>query len=350
MEAENKKLTMEISTGTIFKVLFVLFIAWILYLIRDVVAILFFAIVLVSIFEPWVSWLSDRKVPKGVAVFLIYLIFLSLIAIVFLLVIPPITDQFQQLSANFPLYWEKISNDLSYLSAFLNQFGITDSVGNYLKSSQFDLSGTTGGIFSKVSGFLTGIFSLFIVMVITFYILVQEGATKRILRSILPIQYLPYAYQMVNRVQKKLGLWLRGELILCLFIALLAYVGLLFLNVKYALILALIAGVLEFIPYLGPSFAGIVAIFITFFQSPVKAFLVLILYIVIQLLEHNVLVPNVMQRAVGLNPVVSIVALLIGGQLGGIFGAVLAIPVAVALSVIVEDLFSRRLAEERKLE
>jgi predicted PurR-regulated permease PerM len=349
MEAE-KKLNIEISTKTIFKVLIILFAIWILYLIRDVVAILFFAIVLVSIFEPWVFWLNQRKMPKGMAILLIYLIFLALIALVFLLIIPPIMDQFEQLIANFPTYWERMSSDLSNLSVFFSQYGLTDNISSYLKDFKLNLPVATGGIFSRVSGFFAGIFSLFIVLVITFYILVQEGATKRILRSILPTQYLPYAYQLVNKVQKKLGLWLRGQLMLCFFIAILVYIGLLILNIRYALILAIIAGVLEFIPYLGPTFAGAVAIFITFFQSPIKALLVLILYIIVQLLENNILVPNVMRRAVGLNPVVSIVALLIGGKLGGIFGAILAIPVATALSVIAEDLFDRKMAEKTKLE
>lgn len=349
MPAEGKKLNIEISTNTIFKVLAVVVVLWLLYLIRDIVAILFFSIILVSILEPWVLWLNRRKVPKGLAVFLIYLILVAIVSMVVMLIIPPIVEQFTQLTANFPLYWNKFISGISGLGAILNQYGITQGAESYLKSQNLSLA-QTGGLFSRVGGFFAGIFSLFIIAVITFYILVQEGATKRILRSVLPVDYLPYAYQLVNKVQQKLGLWLRGQIILCFCIMILDYVGLLVLGVKYALILAIIAGVLEFIPYLGPSFATFLAVIITAFQSPVKALFVLIIYAFVQIIENNILIPNIMQRAVGLNPVISITALLIGGQLGGVFGAILAIPVATALSAIIENLYGKKVAEEVKLE
>jgi predicted PurR-regulated permease PerM len=349
MQIESKKLNIEISTNTIFKVLVVIVALWLLYLIKDVIAILFFAIILVSILEPWVIWLNQRRIPKIVAVLLIYLLLLALVALVFMLIIPPIMDQFEQLIANFPLYWDKFTSDISSLTTLLSQYGIAQSAGSYLKSLNLSLA-QTGEIFSRVGSFFTGIFSLFIVMVITFYILVQESATKRILKSVLPNQYLPYAYQLLNKVQKKLGLWLRGQLILCLCVAVLDYIALLSLGVRYALILAIIGGALEFIPYLGTAFATFLAVVITAFISPVKALFVLILYLLIQLIQNNILIPKIMQKAVGLNPVISISALLIGGQLGGVFGAVLAIPVATALSVIAEDIFEKRAAEEIKLE
>lgn len=349
MPAESKRLNIEISTNTIFKVLAVVVVLWLLYLIRDVVAILFFSIILVSILEPWVLWLNRRKVPKGLAVFLIYIILLAIVSLVVMLIIPPIIEQFTQLTTNFPLYWNKFISSISGLGAVLSQYGIAQGAESYLKSQNFSLA-QTGGLFSRVGGFFAGIFSLFIIVVITFYILVQEGATKRILRSILPVDYLPYAYQLVNKVQQKLGLWLRGQLILCFTVAVLDYIVLLSLGVRYALILAIIGGTLEFIPYLGTAFATFLAVVITAFVSPIKALFVLILYLIVQLIENNILVPNIMQKAVGLNPVVSITALLIGGQLGGAFGAILAIPVATALSAIIEDLYGKKIAEEVKLE
>ncbi|MBN1326237.1 AI-2E family transporter [Candidatus Falkowbacteria bacterium] len=349
MQMESKKFNIEITTSTIFKVLAVVIVLWLLYLIRDVVAILFFTIILVSILEPWVLWLTQKKLPKFLAVLLIYLVLVAFISIVVMLIIPPIVEQFTQLTTNFPLYWNKIISNISRLSTILSQYGIAQNIEAYLASQNFSLA-QTGGLFSRVGSFFAGIFSLFIIMVITFYMLVQEGATKRILRSVLPIDYLPYAYQLTNKVQQKLGLWLRGQLILSFLVFLLVYFGLLILGVKYALILAIIAGILEFIPYLGPTFSGFIAIIITAFQSPIKAFFVLILYILIQIIENNILLPKVMQKAVGINPVISIFALLIGEQLGGLFGAILAIPVATAISAIVEDLSAKKTAEEIKLE
>jgi len=344
----DKKINIDISTNSIIKVLIVIFLLWILYLIRDVVAILFFAIILVSILEPIDAWLRLKKIPRGLSVLLIYLFLLVIFSMVVILLIPPITDQINQLSTNFPQYWQKAISEFSNLNQFLSQYGISQSIESSFKSLK--ITETTGDIFSRVGGFVSGIFSLFVILVITFYLLVEEKALRRILRSLVPGQSLPYAYQLVNRIQQKLGLWLRAQLILAFIIFLLVYFGLLLLGVKYALILAIIAGILEFIPYLGPVLAAIISIGLTLFQSPIKALLVLILFVVVQILENNILVPKVMQKTVGLNPVVSIVALLIGAKLGGMIGIILAIPVVTALSVFVQDFVDKKRSDEMKLE
>ncbi len=349
MDIGTKKVNIEISTNTIIKVLIVLFLIWILYLIRDVVAILFFTIILVSILEPAVNWLRLKKVPKTLSVIIVYLCLVAIFALVILLIIPPITEQADQLSQNFPQYWEKITKDFSKLGDFLDKYGITQSLENSLANLKLQLPDSLG-VFSKLGDFISGLFSLFVILVISFYILVQDSAIKRILRSLLPGKSMPYATQLVNRIQKKLGLWLRGQLILGFLIFLLVYVGLILLGVKYALILAIIAGLLEFIPYLGPMIAGFLAIMLTLFHSPVLALLVLVLYMVIQAIENHILVPKVMQKTVGLNPVISIFALLIGAKLGGVIGLILAIPVVTALSVFIQDFFDKKKEEELRIE
>lgn len=351
MDTSNvRKINLDISTGSIIKVLIVIFLVWILYLIREVVAILLFAFILVSILEPAVEWLRAKKVPKTLSVVLVYLVLLAIFALILALIIPPISNQIDQISTNFPVYWQKFNLEFRNISQFLNQYGAGQEIENAFKNLKYNIPQTTSGVFSQVGNFLAGLFSIFIVLVITFYVLAEENATKRIFRSMLPSQYLPYVYQIFNRIQDKLGLWLRGQIILSFIVGLMVYLGLLFLGVKYALILGIIAGLLEFIPYLGPTFSGVLGVLLTFFQSPINALLVLILYIVIQVLENNILVPNIMRRAVGLNPVISIVALLIGGSLGGVIGAILAIPVATALSVFAQDFFDKKKERELALE
>ncbi|MFC1599104.1 AI-2E family transporter [Patescibacteria group bacterium] len=350
MNLTDKKINIEISTKSIIKLLIVLFLIWLLYLIRDVVVILFFAVLLVSILEPIVFTITRKKVPKILAVILIYLVLIAIVGLIIVLLIPPIADQVNQLSASFPHYWQKMTDEFLDLNKFFQQYGISQSIESTLKNWQFQLPESTGGIFSKVGGFVSGIFSVFVIMVITFYFLVEQNATKKLLRSLLPSRSLPYAYQLVNRIQQKLGLWLRAQLVLGLIIFALVYICLFSLGVKYALILAIIAGLLEFIPYLGPIISGFIAVVLTLFQSPIKALLVLIIYILIQAAENHIFVPQIMRRAVGLNPVISIFALLIGGKLGGVVGIIIAIPLATALSVIVEDFFSKKKAQETKLE
>ena len=156
---------------------------------------------------------------------------------------------------------------------------------------------------------------------------------------------------LANRMQGKIGLWLRGQLILSFIIFLLIYVALSILGVKYALILALVAGMTEFVPYLGPILAAVPAIILVFAQSGfVMALFVAIIYYLVQLIENNIIVPKVMQKVVGLNPIVGIAVLMIGFNLGGVVGAILSIPVATAVSVFVKDVFDNKMANESKTE
>jgi len=353
METNNQKINFEISTNSIIKVLLVLFLIWLIYLIRDVVVILFVSIILVSILEPAVNWLKLKGIPKSLAVVMIYLVLVAVLALIIGLIVPPIGAQIDQLSDSFPVYWAKITTEFSVTANFLDKYGIYQSLKTAFQSLNF--SQATTGIFSRLQDFGRGLISSLVILVITFYLLVQENATKRILHSIMPVKYLPYAYQVFSRIQKRLGGWLRGQLLLALIIFLVTYVGLLIIglffgSVKYALILALLAGLFEVVPYLGPIFSGLIAVFLTFFQSPLKAVFVLALFIIIHPLENHLIVPQVMKKTVGLNPVVSITALLIGAELGGFLGVVLAIPIATVLSVFVQDFLDQKKESDFSLE
>ena len=178
------------------------------------------------------------------------------------------------------------------------------------------------------------------VLVLTFYMVVEEDNARRFVKSLAPVEYQPFLAQLFTKMQKKIGAWLRGQIVLAVVIGIASYIGLTILGVPYALVLALIAGLFEVVAYVGPIFATIPAAIIGFSVSPLMGVLVIILYLVIQQLEGNVLVPKIMQRVTGLNPIISIVALLIGVKLGGIMGAIFAIPIATMVSVILEELFA----------
>ena len=338
MREASDKFIIEISSNTIFKVIVIAVLLWFLFLVRDIVAMLFFALILYLIMKPAVDWLKARKIPAALSVLIIYLVFILIFAFVILLLIPPMISETEQLTSNFPHYWESFVNRYGDIKSFLDQHGLSDSVReffNNLTASGLSIS----RFFSKVSNAFERLISFFVVFVMTFYFLIEEDALRRTTRSVLPEKYQPYMNQLFNKIQTKLGWWVRGQLILSLIIFICVYLALLILQVKYALILAIIAGLLEFIPYLGPLLAGFFAVTLTLLDSPFKAVLVLIIYIVIQQLENHVLVPKVMQKTIGLNPIISIVALLIGARIGGFFGLILAIPVVAAISVFIKDLY-----------
>jgi len=193
------------------------------------------------------------------------------------------------------------------------------------------------GVFSTLSGFFGGIVSFFVILVITFYMVVEEDAMKKIIWSLAPPKRQPYIMQLINRMQRQVGYWLRGQLILMFLVGFFTWFGLLFIMPEYALVLGLFSGITEIIPYLGPFLGLIPAVFLALTINPFLALLVIILYIIIQQVEGNILVPKIMQRAVGLNPLISIAVIMAGLKMAGIVGGLLSIPVATAASVALKD-------------
>ena len=177
------------------------------------------------------------------------------------------------------------------------------------------------------------------ILVITFYLTISKNGFRQFLEFIVPSKYHTNLLRMFSMSQKKVGLWFRGQLLLCSIIGILSFIGLLILGVQYALVLGLIAGISEIIPFVGPILGAIPAVVLAFIQSPIKALLVIILYIVIQQFENHIIVPNLMNRVIGLNPIVVIVTILIGGKLAGIIGAIVAVPVATVIVMLAKDFF-----------
>ncbi len=341
--------TINISTATFFKLLAIFLVIVFLYLIKEVIALIFISLILASAFDPWVDWFQKHKIPRGLAIIIIYVILISIVSTVIILIVPPITKEVGQIAKNFPFYYEKVIQGYNYFR------GVTpNNVQTELQSSLDTLSASLPGaitnVFSTIFSFFGGIISFFLILVITFYFTVEEEGLRSFIKSISPARYQPYLSQLMSRIQKKMGLWLRGQLILSLIIFALVFIGLSILGVQYALLLALIAGIFEIVPFIGPVLAAIPAVFFGFLQSPLMGILVIGLYLVIQQLENHVIVPKVMSKSVGLNPLVVIVVILVGAKLGGVVGALLSIPVATAISVYLGDFFEKKMEEGVKLE
>lgn len=348
MELKNRPININITTSAIIKIVLIFLLLYFLVLIKDILAALFVALILASAVDPWVDFMQKRKIPRGVSILFIYLVLFIILSSVIYLIIPPIATEVSELASNFPRILEKVIAGFSTFKEYSIQYGILDNIKDSLGTISSNMQSAAAGVFSTVTGIFGGIFSFFLVLILTFYMVVEENAIKKLIFSIAPPHHQPYIMQLINRMQKKIGMWLRGQLILSLIIFIFTYIGLSVLGVKYALVLALIAGLTEFIPYLGPILAAIPAIFLAFTQEPMLALFVFALYYVIQLVENNILVPKIMQKAVGLNPIVSIAVLLIGFKVAGVVGAILSIPVATAVSVFLKDIFDGKEVSENR--
>lgn len=341
MDSDKKTINISISTATIFKVLIIILIIGFLYLIRDIVALIFISLILASSFDPWVAWLHRHKIPRGIGILLIYFILFSIFILAIILLIPPITNEISDISVNFPHYYQVVVQGIEKFRNFGNASGIPQLQDSLNKLSS-TLTNAAGGIINTIFGVFGGLISFILVLVITFYFTIEEESLKHFIKSLTPISYQPYVTQLITRIRQKLGLWLRGQIILSLVIFILSFVGLMILDIKYALILAILAGIFEVVPYLGPIISGIPAVFFALTQSPIKALFVVILYFIIHQLENHIITPKIMGKTVDLNPLIIIIVLLVGIKLGGIIGAILAVPVATAASVFLRDIFENR--------
>lgn len=334
--------TIHISTASIVKVLAVLLFLGFLYLVWDVIVIVFIALLFAASLGPALDWLEGKKIPRAAGILLIYSTALFLLSLVVVLFIPAITEQIKQLAATFPFYYQRF---LEIIGDLQLKTDVSQTLQQNLESVSQTLSSYTGSIINTITGIFGGLLVFVMVLVLTFYFSVSKNGLRHFIYSVTPEKHQKYAINLFERIQDKLGLWLRGQLLLSLIIFAVTWVGLLILDVRYALVLALIAGLTELIPYIGPVIGAVPAVFLAFSQSPLKALLVVALYVVIQQLENHVIVPKVMQRAVGLNPVVVIIVLLTGAKLAGVLGALLAIPLAVAIMVVARDWFGVRMHE-----
>jgi predicted PurR-regulated permease PerM len=337
---EPKKI--EISTGIIFRTIFILLCLWFLFLVRDVLLLLIISVIIVAAIEPAIDYLQKKKIPRGLSVLAIYLLLLALIGGGLSLLIPPIISQFQDFSANYPQYSQRFRDSIDPIRNFveINHINITSE--QIFSEFGSGVTNFTQNIFSKTIGVFSGFISIIVVLSLTFYMSVKEDAITHFVASVTPEDHRKYATSLTNRIKEKIGKWVLGQFFLMFLIAVFDFIGLSIIGVPYALILAIFAGIMEIVPYIGPIISAVPGVLLGFMVSPTVGLLSLAVYIIAQQFENHVIVPQVMKKAVGLNPIAVILALMIGANLAGTLGAILAIPVATAVGLFVGDLMNKK--------
>ena len=330
----------DISTLTILKVVGVIIGLSFIYLIRDVIGIVLISFILASALTPMVDWLQRKhKIPRVMGILIIYVALFGVVILTLILLIPAIIQQIGDIANNFPQYYERIQDEFGNMKNFTLTSSFFNNLEDGLQGLRTDIGKATSGILSTLTSIFGGIFSFIGVLVITFYLILEEQAWRRFLQSVIPPKYLPQLTPMLDTIQQKMGRWLRGQMVLSLIIFLVTLLGLSILGVKNALVLALFAGLMEFVPYVGSTIGAIPAVFFGFTQASWLGLAVIGLYVVVQQLENNILVPKVMQKAVGLNPIVVIIAMLIGAKIAGIVGVLLAVPAILVFETIFKSIY-----------
>ncbi len=276
---------------------------------------------------PSVEFLQRKKFPKVFAVLIPYLAIITAIFLLIIPLVPFIAEQIQSLFTKFPQFIDS--------SAKTFGFQIDKSqLQQYVNSEFSSLSSNAIDFTTKIFG---GFFSIITIFVVSFYLLMYSDAFKKFMANLFHDGSRAYIEKTLDQVNEKLGAWLRGELLLMLAIGFASWVGLTILGLPFALPLALLAGLLEIVPTLGPILSAVPAVIIALTISPTMALTVVVLYMLIQALENQLLVPKIMEKAVGLNPVLVILSVMIGANLMGIAGALLSIPFVSFIIVIINS-------------
>lgn len=318
----------DISHKTVIFIAIFILALWIVYLIRDLIIILFVAVIFVSALSPLVNFFVRLRLPKVLSIALTYIIIIAIVTGLIIGMLPPLIEQSSRLIVVSP----------SLLAQFFNITNIDKTVFSS------ELTSLSKNLFSITLSLFDNLLAVIFLLVITFYMLLEKDNLESRIASLFKSEQSSSATKAervrrsIVKIEEKLGAWLQGQLILSLLVGSLSYIGLTVLNIPYALPLALIAGVMEVIPVIGPIISALPAIFLALTISPLLSVMVAAMYLIIQQLENSLIVPQVMKRAVGLNPLIVILAIAIGSRLLGIAGALLAVPMAVVFQIIAAEI------------
>jgi len=322
----------EISHKTIVFTVAFLALIWLILQIRDILFLLFISFILTAALRPLVDKMEQFRVPRVVGIIFLYMIVFGFFGISLAGTIPTLVIQTTKLAQQLPVFAARL---LPYWQIDLN--ALTQQIAPIGEN----LVKVTVGLFSNIITTLT-------VLVFTFYLLLERKHTEALLTDVMGNGAAAKTISVVEAVEKRLGAWVQGQLFLMFLIGVFVYIGLLLLHVEYALPLALIAGILEIVPIVGPIMAAIPAVLVALAVSPFLALSVVALYFIVQQIENHIVIPIVMRKSVGLSPVITITALMIGGRLAGMVGAILAVPVVLVLMAIVGSLIGQSAKTTKK--
>lgn len=302
---------------------------WAVYIVRDILLMVLISFILMAALKPLVDKLEKIRIPRTLGILVVYLLLWGVIGLGIASIVPSLVEQTGRL--------------LQLLPAALGKMEIFNT---YQQDITQQLLGQIGSLPQNLLHVVTTLFgnviSVFTTLVITFYLLLERQNLDKYLKLLFGEDRLATVVKTVNLIESRLGGWVRGELVLMFSVGAMTYLGLLLLGVDIALPLAILAAILEIIPNIGPTISAVPAVLVALTINPIIAAATVALYFVVQILENNFLVPNVMRRAVGVNPLVSVLGLIIGFKLAGPAGAVLSIPLVIIVQTVSRETLTRK--------
>jgi predicted PurR-regulated permease PerM len=386
-DLSNKSFTVNITTGTIFRAILVIIALIGLFYLKDLALIILASIILASAVEPFILFLMRLRLPRIPSAIGVYAVIISLFLGFFYFFVPTLLNETSSFLSTIPEYlnntkFSNLSNTLSDSQKIVSNFssGLNQTksalengvVVNGLASDSDTTAGDTpplsasirekffasgsaikdfatsfrgladvlsGSLFDTLSIVFGGISSIILIFVLSFYLAAQEDGLENFLRLVTPLKNEEYILDLWRRSSKKIGLWMQGQLVLAAMVAILVYLGLMVLGVKNALLLAFVAGLFEIIPVFGPILSAIPSISFAFVDGGMGlALLVAGMYVIVQQFENHLIYPLVVRKIVGVPAILVIISMIMGWQLAGFIGLIIAVPVVTMIVEYMDDI------------
>jgi len=323
-------------------VLLMVLMFYFVYETRGIILTVFVSFLLAAALDPLVDMMQKWRIPRALSVILIYLVLFVLAGFFITNLVTLIAGQVVEIAGNVGQFVSNLTKESKFpfaeqLKPYIDQFYQTVDI----QAAASQLQNALKIVADQLLSISIGLLNLLLVLILTFFMTVEEEAIRDFFQSLFPSKYTRYISTRLEAVKDQIGYWLRGQLLVSLVAALLTYIGLVIFGVNYALTLSVIAGLAMVIPVIGRVFAWLIAFPIVFNQSPLLSLWMSLYYIFLQQIENNIVVPYIMNKAVGLSPIIIIIAMMIGGQYLGILGLVLSIPIATTVAIFVRDYASK---------
>jgi predicted PurR-regulated permease PerM len=322
--------------------------AYALWILRGLALLVLTAIIIASAIEPGVAFFRKYRVPRTLAVSIMYLTLFGFMFGAIYFFFPPILADTENFISTVPQYLNTLNLPVSisgtpFGTAVSNSHQSQSLFSTLLEYRSAFSADTSQGAFRLLTTFFGGIFSLFIVLVLSFYFAVQETGVEDFLKLVSPRKHEEYVVNLWHRAQKKIAQWLQGQLLMSLIVATTIYLGLLILRIPDSLLIAAFTAVAEIIPIFGSFIAGFPAVIIAYSSGGIgPALFVAGLFIIVNQFEGNLIHPLVVKKVVGVPPLLVLIAIIAGGDLAGFLGVVLAVPLAAVLREALSDYEKRK--------
>jgi predicted PurR-regulated permease PerM len=320
-------------------ILLVSFFFYLLNLAKSAILPFIIAIAIVYILRSPVDWLEERKIPRFFSILLLYLLGIILAALFFIFFVPLFIDQLVDFSKKLPLYFDTLKNFFTYWESRYVKLSLPPQVDEILKRALDSIEGSLLSLLIALPSislsFVSSIFSFIIAPVIAFYILKDFDLIKETIKGLIPLSRRENTLSLLREIDEVVKGFIVGQFLVSLIVGILAAIALSILKVDFAILIGLITGVLNIIPYFGPIAGAVLAVLVALFRSPWTALWALIALIVIQQIDALFLSPNIISYKVRLHPALVILALFLGGVFWGILGMLVAIPIVAALKAVI---------------